>query len=164
MLKNNYLILLGFQEGEKDQLRDEAITRDITALVTSAFGGQSSDSKSNGNTRPEIEVQQVTVYVDDGPNENKFSSGESITNGQTGLPSKFPRIDSVIHEGSISIKTATVRPPSSILAPTQPIDSPKFPPNIIINGNNNGVTATKTGGSTLSSSHHLMVGENINKL
>ena len=81
MLKNNYLILLGFQEGEKDQLRDEAITRDITALVTSAFGGESSDSTSNGNTRPEIEVQQVTVYVDDGPNENKFSSAyKFITN------------------------------------------------------------------------------------
>jgi hypothetical protein len=151
------------QEGEEDQLRDEAITRNITELVNSAFSGPSSGSKPNKNSGPAIEVQQVTVYVDERPHKNQVN-GEIITNDQTGPLSNFPRVDSVRHEGSISIKTATVPPSSSALSPNQFIDNPKLPTDKIRNGNDNGAPGIHISNTTPTDSQHLLVGENTNNL
>ena len=98
------------QEGEEDQLRDEAIRRNITKLVASAFGSHSPGSDLNDSTNSGIEVQEVTVYVDDTPHGNRVADGHPTIDGSGGASNIPQQIDHSHHEGSISIKNVPFIP------------------------------------------------------
>ena len=83
-LFHNFFICT-FQEGEEEQLLDEAIRRNITELVASAFGNHGPGHQPQDLTPSGIEVQEVTVYVNNQSNED---IGEEIQNPSN--VSKFP--------------------------------------------------------------------------
>ena len=94
------------QEGEEDELFDEAIRQNITELVASAFGTHSSEAGSTHITNPGMEVQDVTVYVDSRKADNNNESVQDNKSGSNNQPSVFK----TNNEGSISIQNVPFVP------------------------------------------------------
>ena len=95
-----------FQEGEEEQLLDEAIRRNITELVASAFGNHGPGHQPQDLTPSGIEVQEVTVYVN-----NQSNEGIKEDKQNPGKASEFPSkpissSNQGLDKGSIKVQNA----------------------------------------------------------
>ena len=90
---------------------DEAIRRNITELVASAFGGHTPGADTDDISSSGMEVQEVTVYVNNRPNPNSLNGDSQSTSGSSGIPSNVPKNNSPSSsEGSISIQNVPFLP------------------------------------------------------
>ena len=91
---------------------DEAIRRNITELVASAFGGHTPGAGTENIGSPGMEVQEVTVYVNNRPNPNSLNGDDQAASGSFGIPSnRFKESSVPSNEGSISIQNVPFIPP-----------------------------------------------------
>ena len=91
---------------------DEAIRRNITELVASAFGGHTPGADGEDISSPGMEVQEVTVYVNNRPNPSSLNGDGQSTLGNSGIPSNVPENNSPSSsEGAISIQNVPFLPP-----------------------------------------------------
>ena len=98
---------------------DEAIRRNITELVASAFGSHTPGSDGEDISSSGMEVQEVTVYVNNRPAPNILNGDRESTLGSSGIPSNVLKSNIPSSgEGSISIQNVPFQPvrivPSSI--------------------------------------------------
>lgn len=103
---------------------DEAIRRNITELVASAFGGHTPGSDTKGISSSGMEVQEVTVYVNNRPNPISLNGDAQSTLGNSGIPSNVLQNNSPSSsEGSISIQNVPFLPPR--IAPSSSTNNEK---------------------------------------
>lgn len=89
---------------------DEAIRRNISELVASAFGSHASETGVGQINRPGMEVQDVTVYVNNGQNGEITIDDQEEIEGSGSLSNHFEKNNRFRNEGSISIQNVPFVP------------------------------------------------------
>ena len=106
LLKYKCGFLIIYQEGEEAQLLDEAIRRNITELVASAFGNHGPSRQPEDLTTSGMEVQEVTVYLNNQQNEGAFGNNQKFDKDFEQPKKSIPTNNDDLNQESISVQNA----------------------------------------------------------